>query len=141
MYYINIFATYKTDSKQTWSILRQIINKSKKSNSLPSTFVIDNNKISNPQVIAEEFNTFFSKIGQSVSDNVPNSQSHYADHLKGQFPDNFNLIPVDPVEILKTAKQMKPKTSQGHDNISTKLLKETIDLILIKLKAGAEVQR
>ena len=76
---------------------------------------------------------FFSKIGQSVSDNVPNSQSHYTDHLKGQFPDNFNLIPVDPVEILKTAKQMKPKTSQGHDNISTKLLKETIDLILIPL--------
>ena len=133
MYYTNIFATYKTDSKQTWSILRQIINKSKKSNSLPSTFVIDNNKISNPQVIAEEFNNFFSKIGQSVSDNVPNSQSHYTDHLKGQFPDNFNLIPVDPVEILKTAKQMKPKTSQGHDNISTKLLKETIDLILIPL--------
>ena len=28
---------------------------------------------------------------------------------------------------------MKPKTSQGHDNISTKLLKETIDLILIPL--------
>ena len=133
MYYTNIFATYKTDSKQTWSILRQTINKSKKSNSLPSTFVIDNNTISNPQVIAEEFNKFFSKIGQSVSDNVPNSQSHYTDHLKGQFPNNFNLISVDPVKILKTAKQMKPKTSQGHDNISTKLLKETIDLILIPL--------
>ena len=28
---------------------------------------------------------------------------------------------------------MKPKTSHGHDNISTKLLKETIDLILIPL--------
>ena len=57
--------------------------------------------------------------------NVPNSQSHYTDYLKGQFPDNFNLIPVDPFEILKTAKQMKPKYSQGNDDISTKLLKET----------------
>ena len=28
---------------------------------------------------------------------------------------------------------MKPKTSQGHDHISTKLLKETIDIILIPL--------
>ena len=40
---------------------------------------------------------------------------------------------LNQVQILKTVKLMKPKTSQGHDHISTKLLKETIDLILIPL--------
>ena len=133
IYYVNMFATHKSNSKHIWSMLRQLINKSKKSNSLPSTFVIKDTKISDPQTIAEEFNKFFSKIGQNVSDNVPNPISHYSDYLKGHFHHNFNLTPVDPVEILKTVKLMKPKTSQGHDHISTKLLKETIDLILIPL--------
>ena len=133
IYYVNIFATHKSNSKQIWSMLRQLINKSKKSNRLPSTFIIKDTKISDPQTIAEEFNKFFSKIGQNVSDNVPNPISHYSDYLKGHFHHNFNLTPVDPVEILKTVKLMKPKTSQGHDHISTKLLKETIDLILIPL--------
>ena len=106
----------------------------KKSNSLPSTFVIKDAKISHPQTIAEEFNNLFSKIGQYVSDNVPNPISHYSDYLKGHFHHNFNLTSVDPVEILKTVRLMQSKTSQGHDHISTKLLKETIDLILMPLK-------
>ena len=40
------------------------------------------------------------------------------------------LDPIAPSEILNCAKKLKPKLSSGHDNISTKLLKETIYNIL-----------
>jgi hypothetical protein len=108
-----MFKTNKTNSKQTWSILSQIIKKSKKSNTLPSTCLINGSKISHPLEIAEAFNEFFSKIGQNVSDNVPNHQSNYSTHIKGHFPDTFHLTPIDPIEILKTARKLKPKLLRG----------------------------
>ena len=38
--------------------------------------------------------------------------------------------PIAPSEILNIAKKLKPILSSGHDNISTKLIKETIENIL-----------
>jgi hypothetical protein len=36
------------------------------------------------------------------------------------------MEPVHPLELINTCKALKSKTSMGHDNISTKLLKESI---------------
>ena len=43
------------------------------------------------------------------------------------------FIPTDHGEIIKITNKLKMKSSQGFDNISTKLLKFTIDEILIPL--------
>ena len=53
--------------------------------------------------------------------------------MKHKTPHNFFFIPTDPGEILKITNKLKMKNSQGFDNISTKLLKSTIDEILIPL--------
>ena len=45
----------------------------------------------------------------------------------------FFFIPTDPGEIIKITNKLKMKSSQGFDNISTKLLKSTMDEILIPL--------
>ena len=43
------------------------------------------------------------------------------------------LDPVTPGDILKTITKLKPKTSLGHDNISSKLVKNSIDHIILPL--------
>ena len=53
--------------------------------------------------------------------------------MKHKTPHNFFFISTDPGEILKITNKLKMKSSQGFDNISTKLLKSTIDEILIPL--------
>ena len=40
------------------------------------------------------------------------------------------LEPVTPSDVLKTAVKLKNKTSHGHHGISTKLLKESISIII-----------
>ena len=49
--------------------------------------------------------------------------------------DNDNTFPtcistVTPSDVLKTAVKLKNKSSHGHDGISTKLLKESISIII-----------
>ena len=46
-------------------------------------------------------------------------------------PDSMFIEPVTPTEVLNIANKLKSKSSYGHDNISSKLLKETI-LYIIK---------
>ena len=43
---------------------------------------------------------------------------------------SFFLGPVTPYDVSTSAKKLKPKTSSGFDNISTKLMKDTIDYII-----------
>ena len=48
-------------------------------------------------------------------------------------PHIFFFIPTDPGEIIKITNKLKMKSSQGFDNMLTKLLKYTIDELLIPL--------
>ena len=43
------------------------------------------------------------------------------------------LDPTTPVELWQTTTKLKRKTTQGHDQISTNLMKESIDYILFPL--------
>ena len=80
--------------------------------------------------IAEGFNNLFSKIGLQTSQNVPTSNKCFSSFMPQPLEHSIFLDPIAPSEILNFAKKLKPKLSSGHDNISTKLLKETIDNIL-----------
>ena len=69
-YYQNYFNENRYKSKETWSAIKQIIKKSKKTHSIPSSFMVNDKIVSDRNEIAGEFNSFFSRIGQSVSDDV-----------------------------------------------------------------------
>ena len=80
--------------------------------------------------IAEGFNNYFSQIGLETGRNVPSTNKQYYDFL----PNNQNsrsmfIEPVAQTDTINSCRKLKSKTSTGHDEISTKLLKETITII------------
>ena len=63
-YYSKLLHKYKTDSKRTWHVMKEITGKQKtKSNLLPLEIKVDQTIIQNPQGIAKEFNKFFTSVG------------------------------------------------------------------------------
>ena len=64
VYYKNIFDRYKHDMKKTWGIISETLNRSVP-NSIPDTLTINGEDCSDRQVIADNFNDFFSTIGES----------------------------------------------------------------------------
>ena len=60
----------KHNNKETWAVLRQIMNKNKQSVKLPKTFIVNGIEISNAKRIAEELNTFY-EIGTKISNSIP----------------------------------------------------------------------
>ena len=52
----------------------------------------------------------------------------YSPSLQPFNNNTFFLDPIDPRDVIDLSKKLKPKSSTGFDNISTKLVKETIEL-------------
>ena len=78
---------------------------------------------------SEAFNNYFSNIGQQTSHNVPKVNKCFKSYMPRPTPHSFFLDPVSPSDVLNITNKLKTKISSGHDGISTKLLKTTINEI------------
>ena len=116
----------KKNLKKTWEILRQAIHKQNNRPTIPDTFIINGKSNSNINEIAEEFNNFFVNIGEQTAKNLPHPTNSFSDYLNGNYAANLFMFPTCEAEILHTTTHLKASTSEGFDNISTQILKQTM---------------
>ena len=79
--------------------------------------------------VAEGFNNYFPKLVKK-SQNVPHSDKNFQDFMPESFIHSMFIETVEQSEVYAIANKLKSKLSHGHDDISTKLLKNTITNIL-----------
>jgi hypothetical protein len=110
--------------------LRKVINKQNNKKELPTKIKINNLEITNKCEIAETFNNFFINIGKNISDSIKTNKNpnNYMPEIK---PNSMYLTPTDPLNVINIAKSLRPKTSSGFDNISTKLMLQIIDKVAV----------
>ena len=122
------FQQCKKDIKATWKNINILLQNKKDVSNFPDYFNDNSNKpFTNPQDIAKEFNKFYVNIGLELAKSIQNTNMSATDLLPTHnISESFYFTPVTPIEILNITHNMKPKTSSGYDQISSKLLKQTI---------------
>ena len=92
--------------------------------SLPETMTINGQDCCNTQVIAEHFNTFFATIGAQNEAHIRTHQgSHFRDYLTRHTEARFVFHEIHNYETIRIIKNIKLSSSNGHDGISSELLK------------------
>ena len=91
------------------------------------------NTVRNKKDIAHAFNTFFANIGYNVTHSVPQSNKSVTSYFPNHNAKSIFLDPVILADIFDITNKFKPKTSYGADGISTKLLINTIDTIILPI--------
>ena len=130
-YYYDCFIKYTSDMKKTWQTIGTIINNKKNTNDIPETFSVDGKLISDPMEIANSFNKYFTDIGINLAENIEtNDEIHFNDFLDSPNLNVLNFELVTELDISKVIKNLKPKSSYGVDNISTKFLKQIANIII-----------
>ena len=117
--------------KETWKTLNNVLGRNKQTK-LPDFFKdSDGNKITDSNKIANNFNDFFNtNIGTKLANKISSPDSNYVSPLKSENQQNSTFLnPTNIDEIIKITKNLKASNSSGIDNISTKLLKMTINEI------------
>ena len=72
--YLRTFALYRNDIKQTWSVIKDTLQK-KLHNAPSNKFILNNVTITDPDKITNEFNKYFITIGRSLSDQIQSIHS------------------------------------------------------------------
>ena len=119
--------------KASWAVLNTTIGKNPEKVCNYTKLNIDGANVTDKQTIAEYFNNYFTHIGKNLADTLPELETTPQDYLSGDYPNNMFIEPVIPEEVLKLIKSLKTKTSCGHDEISSKLLKTVADEITVPL--------
>ena len=111
-------------------IVESILNSNKSKSDFPSFFKINNEKISNKQAIADNFNLFFSTIGPKLADKLDGQgKPSFTSYLSEPIPHHFNFNEITEKDSIKIITKAANKSSCGFDGISMKMIKNISDSI------------
>ena len=110
--------------KGTWKTINAILNITKRKKKCPHYFKDGNNVVTDKLKLANHFNSFFTKIGPNLSNliNIPTNKT-FKTFLNSRISHSFNFKNINDNLINEIIDKLSPKTSTGHDGLSTKLLK------------------
>jgi hypothetical protein len=128
----NLNANVK-NPKKSWELLKEVTIGTKQNKKIQKISV-NGEQISDSLLIAEEFNSFFTNIGKTISDSVRPTSVDPID-LMPDYPDLNNLVltEIGPNHLCELIKTFETKSSCDLDGISIKLLKHVIFDISVPL--------
>ena len=132
-YYTSVLSNNKTDTKKMWSILKEAIGKQNNKTSVTTSFFINGINVTDKSQIANSFNDYFSQIGENTSQNVPISKYNFKHYMPNPVPNSIFIEPIITATTVETTQKLKTKSSSGHDEISTKLLKDSINYVAVPI--------
>ena len=126
-YFENKFNKFNQDTKNTWKILNELLNKNKVKK-LPSSFIFGENEINDRKSIATGFNDYFSTVASKLESEIPMVDYEFSDYLGDPVTDNFILTSVTPTEVSSVITDLK-SSAPGLDGIPTSIIKLVKDYI------------
>ena len=118
------------DTKATWRVLNEVINKKKSKTKFPSSFKVDDNtEISDPVEIANTFCNYFTNVSLNLAKKMPNSPNCPQTFLSGIFPNSIFLKLATESEIMEVASSFSLGKAVGFDTIPMSIIKQSIIVI------------
>ena len=123
-YYSNKLELHKNDLSKSWKILRLIIGKDANNSKRKLTFNINNTIVTDSEVIANEFNSFFVSIGPSLASNITCAKDPLT-YVKGIA--NSIVVPNVICSDVRTVISSLKNSSPGFDGIPYFVANQCID--------------
>ena len=99
-YYTTCVDKNRSNSKQLWKHINQLVNKSPKSTNV-SAIQIDEQVVTKNETIAELFNEYFTDIGPKLSSQITATNVGFERYMKFKAHQNFNFRNINLHEVLK----------------------------------------
>jgi hypothetical protein len=117
-YYQNYFITNSDNLRNTWRGIKSVINLNGKDNSHPTSLLINNDLITDPTKIANEFNNYFSKIAGKLQSSIHSQGQDFNEYLQNKSECSFFIKPTDKYEIIDTINSNINNKASGPNSIN-----------------------
>lgn len=126
-YYKSKFRENAGNSKGTWNVINEIINKKDRTSNNIEFLNINHVDVKDPDKICNHLNCYFATIGSNLAKALPTTNVSPTNYLTNNYPD-FRLLDTSPAEITNIIKSLKD-SAPGLDGIHIKVLKLTATLV------------
>ena len=117
-YYSEKLNSVKGDIKNTWMVLKNVINKNVSEISSHNSFTYRGSKVTNSDQIANIFNEYFVNVGPSLAKNIDIVNKDLVNYLSRNYPASMFLRETDENEIVNVIMKQKSNKACGYDDIS-----------------------
>ena len=114
--------------KKSWDLIKNIIFRGKRSK-LQCKFISNGNMITDKNIISEKFNNFFTGIGPTLANAIPNQNRDPESYLDTRMLTSMFLTMVTEEEIVKIINDLK-NGAPGYDEIPASILKLSLPIII-----------
>ena len=129
-YYNKYFMSNKSNMKNIWKGIKQIINsKPRGSSSSPSKILEGENVLTDSKSIANAFNNFFANIGNNLATSIPSVEATPMDSMSNQQLNSIFLNQITSEEIILEINKLNSSKAVGPFSIPINILKLTKDVI------------
>jgi Reverse transcriptase (RNA-dependent DNA polymerase) len=123
-FYDQQFESNKFDLKKTWSLLYEVIKKSKHNGTTVEHLMINNVLVSDPLQIVNQFNNHFATVTDRIVQNIePTDRPPDRDVKNCSKKFNLSSSPVPPSEIIEIISELKSKSSSDIYGLSSNFIK------------------
>ena len=123
MFYQNAFERSKCNSQLMWSTIKSLLSSSS-SSSLPQTLELDGSVTTDPVLMAEGFNNYYSEVGALLADKIESCKENtFKSYISKRISSTLFLNLTNPAKVFNVISSPKTSTSGGYDNISSFFLK------------------
>ena len=130
VYFQKKFDKFKSDIKNTWQTIKEILNRTSTQQNLPDAFLIDNEMTGDPSIIADKFNNLFANVGRRLSEQLTTPDNvNFKNYLRNPVVPNMSFSQISEEAVMEVLNNLKQKLSCGHDGISSRLLKASKNVI------------
>jgi hypothetical protein len=119
--------------REHWKIINSLLLNNKNSNQIKhaTEFKINTHTNTNEsEIIAKEFNNYFTNIGSKLAEKIPNVARSYQEYLHEPIMDSLFLTPTSEDEVYTIVKNFNNKMCAGFDDVCLNIMKKTIKPIL-----------
>ena len=130
MYYKHIINSHNDSSKALWKTFGKILNNKKVKHANISSLSVNGKTQTDPKIIANTFNDFFSEIGEKLASKFSNqNSSEFKNYLGSPIPHSIFLYSITEAEIINVISKLKTSNSTGYDGYNTKFIKLSASLL------------
>ena len=128
-YYNNYFLKNVNDTKQIWRGIKEIVHFKPKFSGKNLKITENNIDITDPNLVADAFNKYFTNIGQDLATEIPNVYKSPMDYMKSPLSNSFWIEPVTCNEIENEISHLKVGKATGPFSIPINILRMLKNII------------
>ena len=122
-HYNNHFQESRLDLFKTWEDIRDIINITKKSKNNINSIQVNGKAITDPAIIANEFNNHFTTIAKEIEAKLIAPNLHFSNYLSEPVEETLTFRPTNELEVTSIINSLNARKAFGPASFPTNFLK------------------